>query len=280
MKKLFIAVLTAFSISACSSNAKYAERAVSEAPAAEYVEEEMMEVSTSDRAVPPAPDPRKLIARGNVDIKVKPENVDSIYDNINALIRKYNGYKSSEKQNEYRYTVSASIPSASFETFTDALSKVGGKMSEKNIDVQDVTDHYTDLVSEIKSKEAALDQYRVLLKRANKISEIIEIQTKIDYIQQDLDRMNGRRVNIDRKVAYSEVNIDLIIVKKDVVKDDDEDNTPSFGSELVDSLSDGWAIIKFLVLFLLRLWPFFILGGAGYFFYKKRKGVSNTSSKN
>lgn len=280
MKKLFIAVLTAFSISACSSNAKYAERAVSEAPAAEYVEEEMMEVSSSNGVVPPAPDPRKLIARGNVDIKVKPENVDSIYDNINALIRKYNGYKSSEKQNEYRYTVSASIPSASFETFTDALSKVGGKMSEKNIDVQDVTDHYTDLVSEIKSKEAALDQYRVLLKRANKISEIIEIQTKIDYIQQDLDRMNGRRVNIDRKVAYSEVNIDLIIVKKDVVKDDDEDNTPSFGSELLDSFSDGWAIIKFLVLFLLRLWPFFILGGAGYFFYKKRKGDSNTSSKN
>ncbi len=280
MKKLFIAVLTAFSISACSSNAKYAERAVSEAPAAEYAEEEMMEVSSSNGVVPPSPDPRKLIARGNVDIKVKPENVDSIYDNINALIRKYNGYKSSEKQNEYRYTVSASIPSASFETFTDALSKVGGKMSEKTIDVQDITDQYTDLVSEIKSKEAALEQYRVLLKRANKISEIIEIQTKIDYIQQDLDRMNGRRVNIDRKVAYSEVNIDLIIVKKEVVKDDDEDNTPSFGSELVDSLSDGWAIIKFFVLFLLRLWPFFILGGAGYFFYKKRKGDSNTSSKN
>ncbi len=280
MKKLFIAVLTAFSISACSSNAKYAERAVSEAPAAEYVEEEMMEVSSSNDVVPPAPEARKLIARGNVDIKVKPENVDSIYDNINALIRKYNGYKSSEKQNEYRYTVSASIPSASFEVFTDALSKVGGKMSEKNINVQDVSDQYTDLVSEIKSKEAALEQYRVLLKRANKISEIIEIQTKIDYIQQDLDRMNGRRVNIDRKVAYSEVNIDLIIVKKDVVKDDDEDNTPSFGSELLDSLSDGWAIIKFFVLFLLRLWPFFILGGAGYFFYKKRKGDSNTSSKN
>lgn len=280
MNKLFIAVVAALSLSSCSKASQHLEPAASAEAAQEYVTEELVAVSSTNSNPASPTDTRKLIAKGNVDIKVKPENVDSIYDNINALIRKYNGYKSSEKQNEYRYSVSASIPSASFEDFTDALSKVGGKMSDKSINVQDVTDEYTDLVSEIKSKEAALEQYRVLLKRANKISEIIEIQTKIDNLQNDIDIMNGRRVNIDRKVAYSVVDIDLIIVKKEVAKDDDDDNTPSFGSELLDSLSDGWAIIKFLVVFLLRLWPFFIIGGAGYFIYKKRKGESKTSSKN
>ena len=279
MKKILIAVVAALSISSCSRASQNAEPAATAGQAQEYVEEEMIAVSGTNSVPAPPADTRKLIAKGNVEIKVKPENVDSIYDNINALIKKHNGYKSSEKQNEFRYSVSASIPSASFEDFTDALNKVGGKMSDKSINVQDVTDVYTDLVSEIKSKEAALEQYRVLLKRANKISEIIEIQTKIDYIQNDIDVMNGRRINIDRKVAYSVVDIDLIIVKKEMAKDDDDD-TPSFGSELVDSLSDGWAIIKFLVVFLLRLWPFFIIGGIVYFFYKKRKGESNTSSKN
>lgn len=281
MKKILIAVVAALSISSCSRANRNTEPAASAEPTQEYAEE-MKAFSSSDAIpTPPSPDTdtRKLIAKGNVEIKVKPENVDSIYNNINALIKKHNGYKSSEKQNEFRYSVSASIPSASFEDFTDALNKVGGKMSDKSINVQDVTDAYTDLISEIKSKEAALEQYRVLLKRANKISEIIEIQTKIDYIQNDIDVMNGRRINIDRKVAYSVVDIDLIIVKKDMAKDDDDD-TPSFGSELVDSLSDGWAIIKFLIVFLLRLWPFFIIGGAGYFFYKKRKEDSKTSSKN
>ena len=280
MKKILIAVVAALSISSCSRANRNTEPAASAGQAQEYVEEEMIAVSGTNSVPAPPADTRKLIAKGNVEIKVKPENVDSIYDNINALIKKHNGYKSSEKQNEFRYSVSASIPSASFEDFTDALNKVGGKMSDKSINVQDVTDAYTDLVSEIKSKEAALEQYRVLLKRANKISEIIEIQTKIDYIQNDIDVMNGRRINIDRKVAYSVVDIDLIIVKKEMAKDDDDDNTPSFGSELVDSLSDGWAIIKFLVVFLLRLWPFFIIGGIVYFFYKKRKGESKTSSKN
>lgn len=279
MKKILIAVVAALSISSCSRASQNAEPAATAEQAQEYVEEEMIAVSGTNSVPAPPADTRKLIAKGNVEIKVKPENVDSIYDNINALIKKHNGYKSSEKQNEFRYSVSASIPSGSFEDFTDALNKVGGKMSDKSINVQDVTDAYTDLISEIKSKEAALEQYRVLLKRANKISEIIEIQTKIDYIQNDIDVMNGRRINIDRKVAYSVVDIDLIIVKKEMAKDDDDD-TPSFGSELVDSLSDGWAIIKFLIVFLLRLWPFFIIGGAGYFFYKKRKEDSKTSSKN
>ncbi len=280
MKKILIAVVAALSISSCSRANRNTEPAASAEIAQEYLSEEIVEASSANSTPVPSADTRKLIAKGNVEIKVKPENVDSIYDNINALIKKHNGYKSSEKQNEFRYSVSASIPSASFEDFTDALNKVGGKMSDKSINVQDVTDAYTDLISEIKSKEAALEQYRVLLKRANKISEIIEIQSKIDYIQNDLDIMNGRRVNIDRKVAYSVVDIDLIIVKKEMAKDDDDDNTPSFGSELVDSLSDGWAIIKFLVVFLLRLWPFFIIGGIVYFFYKKRKGESKTSSKN
>lgn len=279
MKKILIAVVAALSISSCSRASQNAEPAATAGQAQEYVEEEIIAVSGTNSVPVPSADTRKLIAKGNVEIKVKPENVDSIYDNINALIKKHNGYKSSEKQNEFRYSVSASIPSASFEDFTDALNKVGGKMSDKSINVQDVTDAYTDLISEIKSKEAALEQYRVLLKRANKISEIIEIQTKIDYIQNDIDVMNGRRINIDRKVAYSVVDIDLIIVKKEMAKDDDDD-TPSFGSELVDSLSDGWAIIKFLIVFLLRLWPFFIIGVAGYFFYKKRKEDSKTSSKN
>ena len=278
MKKILIAVVAALSISSCSRASQNAEPAATAGQAQEYVEEEMIAVSGTNSVPAPPTDTRKLIAKGNVEIKVKPENVDSIYDNINALIKKHNGYKSSEKQNEFRYSVSASIPSASFEDFTDALNKVGGKLSDKSINVQDVTDSYTDLVSEIKSKEAALEQYRVLLKRANKISEIIEIQSKIDYIQNDIDIMNGRRINIDRKVAYSVVDIDLIIVKKEMAKDDDD--TPSFGSELVDSLSDGLAIIKFLIVFLLRLWPFFIIGGAGYFFYKKRKEDSKTSSKN
>lgn len=279
MKKILIAVVAALSISSCSRANRTTEPAASAEIAQEYLSEEIVEASSANSTPVPSADTRKLIAKGNVEIKVKPENVDSIYDNINALIKKHNGYKSSEKQNEFRYSVSASIPSASFEDFTDALNKVGGKMSDKSINVQDVTDAYTDLISEIKSKEAALEQYRVLLKRANKISEIIEIQTKIDYIQNDIDVMNGRRINIDRKVAYSVVDIDLIIVKKEMAKDDD-DGTPSFGSELVDSLSDGWAIIKFLIVFLLRLWPFFIIGGAGYFFYKKRKEGSKTSSKN
>lgn len=279
MKKILIAVVAALSISSCSRANRTTEPAASAEIAQEYLSEEIVEASSANSTPVPSADTRKLIAKGNVEIKVKPENVDSIYNNINALIKKHNGYKSSEKQNEFRYSVSASIPSASFEDFTDALNKVGGKMSDKSINVQDVTDAYTDLISEIKSKEAALEQYRVLLKRANKISEIIEIQTKIDYIQNDIDVMNGRRINIDRKVAYSVVDIDLIIVKKEMAKDDDDD-TPSFGSELVDSLSDGWAIIKFLIVFLLRLWPFFIIGGAGYFFYKKRKEDSKTSSKN
>lgn len=95
MNKLFIAVVTALSLSSCSKASQHLEPAASAEAAQEYITEEMVAVSSTNSNPASPTDTRKLIAKGNVDIKVKPENVDSIYDNINALIRKYNGYKSS-----------------------------------------------------------------------------------------------------------------------------------------------------------------------------------------
>lgn len=90
MKKILIAVVAALSISSCSRANRNTEPAACAEPTQEYAEE-MKAFSSSDAIpTPPSPDTdtHKLIAKGNVEIKVKPENVDSIYININALIKK------------------------------------------------------------------------------------------------------------------------------------------------------------------------------------------------
>lgn len=271
MKKISVIVLAMLSFVSCGN----ATRSQGMDEAAVSVEEAEVEecspvTQQSESPLPPPPSPaeqRKLIATGNVEFKVDKEIVDSVYNNINILIEKFNGYKSKDSKNDYSLNISAAIPSASFNEFVDGLNNVGGKLIEKNVTIEDVTNSYKDMVSSIKSKEAALDQYRVLLKRAGKISEIIEIQSKIDAIQEELDRINGKKISVDRQIAYSEVNINLRISNKVVDNEDDS----SFFSKLGDSIIDGWEIIKWCILLIFRLWPLVLIGTAVYYFLRRRK---------
>lgn len=269
MKKLSVIVLAMLSIVSCGNATRSQgmdEAAVSVEDA--EVEECSPVTQQSESPLPPSPaEQRKLIATGNVDFKVSNEIVDSVYNNINILIDKFKGYKSSESKNDYSVNISASIPSASFNEFVEGLNNVGGKMTDKSLSVEDVTNSYKDIVSAIKSKEAALEQYRVLLKRAAKISDIIEIQTKIDQIQRDLDRINTARIGMDQKIAYSTVKIHLNITNTNIDKDDE----PSFFSKLGEAIGDGWDAVKWCILLLFRLWPFVLIGAAVYYFIRKRR---------
>lgn len=267
---LFIFALS--TLMACGNNNHYAKEAevCADATENETVEEELMDGPASPKDVPSALSNRKLIKNGSVQIEVLEANVDSIANNLNKLIVKYNGYKSSDVQSAWNYNSVAKIPSASFDRFVEELYTIGGKLIDKRITVQDMTEYYSDLESAIKSKEAALEQYRVLLKRANKISEIIEIQSKIDRIQEDIDRNAQAKMNIDKKVSYGELAITLV-VSDHQAKNNYEKEEPSFWSKLWEAVSSGWELIQLIIIGLFYIWPILLIGGLLLFFYRKRK---------
>lgn len=271
MKTNFILfVFTLFSLTACGNSPQgKCERVAAEE--SEVAEAEMEPTSSVENSPEPsAPIDRKLVKKGDVRIEVLEANVDSVANNLNKLIVKYNGYKSSDVQSAWNYNSVAKIPTAYFDRFVEELNTIGGKMVNKRINVQDMTDYYSDLQSAIKSKEAALEQYRVLLKRANKISEIIEIQTKIDRIQEEIDRNTQTKLNIDKKVAYGELEITLVVSDHET-KTIEDSNEPSFWSKIGDAVSGGWELIQLLVIGLLYIWPILLIGGAIFFYRMKKK---------
>lgn len=49
----------------------------------------------------------------------------------------------------------------------------------------------------------------------------------------------------------------------------------TFGEKSLAAVSSGWGVITSIFLFILPLWPLFLIGGIGYYFYKKRnKGTT------
>ncbi|AZA93178.1 Uncharacterised protein [Chryseobacterium nakagawai] len=58
-----------------------------------------------------------------------------------------------------------------------------------------------------------------------------------------------------------------------------EKEPKTFGGKSLAAIESGWDVITSIFLFLLPLWPVFLIGGIGYYFYKKKKNnISNQDS--
>ncbi|MDQ0780787.1 DUF4349 domain-containing protein [Chryseobacterium sp. W4I1] len=59
---------------------------------------------------------------------------------------------------------------------------------------------------------------------------------------------------------------------------DDVKEPKTFGEKSLAAISSGWGVITSIFLFLLPLWPLFLIAGAIYYFYKKRNKKTNDNS--
>ena len=60
----------------------------------------------------------------------------------------------------------------------------------------------------------------------------------------------------------------------------ENENDKSFGSKSLDAISSGWNVIGSILLFLLPFWPVFMIGGIGYYFYKKKNKKDQNPPEN
>ncbi|MDP9960963.1 DUF4349 domain-containing protein [Chryseobacterium lathyri] len=60
-------------------------------------------------------------------------------------------------------------------------------------------------------------------------------------------------------------------------KSEYEKEPKTFGEKSLAAVSSGWDVITSVFLFILPLWPLFLIGGIGYYFYKKKKTKDNNA---
>lgn len=102
---------------------------------------------------------------------------------------------------------------------------------------------------------------------------------KFDYLMEDLSNTIGVVENkgIDifgenyDKNTLCDIEVTLSSVGSAAAIPQDKD----FGSQSFAAISSGWKVITSIFLFLLPMWPLYLIAGIGYYFYKK-KNVKNT----
>ncbi|MDR6465052.1 hypothetical protein [Chryseobacterium sediminis] len=112
----------------------------------------------------------------------------------------------------------------------------------------------------------------------------LDIKVPIQHFDGLMDAINSNVGDIDTKDIqvsgrnYTDNTICTINVSiSDKAQTEKEPKT--FGGKSLAAIESGWEVITSIFLFILPLWPLFLIAGIGYYFYKKKnKNVPNNDA--
>lgn len=179
---------------------------------------------------------RKIVKTATLGIKTK--SYDTFMNGVMQKIEQLGGYV--EQSQEYNYdnasnrnaNIDVKIPADKLEEFIEELALIG-TITSKTIASDDITDSYIDVESRIKALETEEETLLGILKKAEKLSDVIELQQRLSTVRADLERIKAQKESYDGMVAYSKVTLDINEVER-VVEGDD-----SFVGEVKEKLMNN-----------------------------------------
>ncbi len=209
-------------------------------------------------------DDRKIIRTG--DLAFETIDAKKTRKKLDSLISIHQGYVSNENITNYEFknecVVSIKVPSQHFLALMDDISTLAGKLDRKNIQSNDVTSEFIDIQARAKAKKVLESRYLELLAKANKISEMLEIERELNNVRTDIESMEGRIKWLSNQAALSTISVSYYQLKND-------DSAIKKPSKFVEAILGGWDILMSFLVFTLYLWPFILLSIALIFIYKK-----------
>lgn len=194
------------------------------------------------------------------DIQFQVKDVLKSHAVISQLVKQHKAYFDSDNQNNsgYRQEVNMVIrvPATAFDTLMAALLEQSVYTTYKNIRSEDITAAYADTEARLRNKRAAEQRYIEILKKAAKVSDVLEVEDKLRTIREEIEATEARLKVMQQQVSYSTINLNIY-----QPLDYRPEPEIGFGSRMAESFVRGWRGLMEVSLLAVRLWPFLIIWG-------------------
>ena len=211
----------------------------------------------------------KIIKTASLSLEVK--DVPGSVAALKTIATDKGGYLSSTNmQKGYNDRLSATViirvPAAEFDNALTGAKALG---TVKSISTQgeDVTENYVDLTAQKASYQNQLAQYNEIMKKSEKVEDIIKVQEQIDRVQTELNRLDGRLKYLDSRIDLSTITVSL--QEPEPVGGDTGHN---FVATINEGISGFLGMIDVIIILIFTLLPLIIIGGVVYGIYHWRKG--------
>jgi len=143
------------------------------------------------------------------DARATVEQISQIVKDVGGFVVSSNTY---QDQGHTRATMTVRVPGEDLAQLKATLAKIKAlalTVESENLDGRDVTDQYADTQAQIENLTAQRDSYRKLLDQATKMEDILNIQTRLDQVQGQINTLTGQQLKLKENVKFATVNSTL-----------------------------------------------------------------------
>lgn len=176
-----------------------------------------------------------------------------IYDAVNIYKIQIQSDVEGKDYSGFNRTIILRVPNKDFEKVLKHIANGVSYFDRKEISSQDVTEQYVDIAARLKAKRELEARYLDLLKKANKVSEIIEIEKELAKIREEIESKQGQLNYLQSRVAMS--SIEIYFYKPSA----DSGVTVSYPSKMWNALKSGFDGLSAFLLGVLHIWPFLLV---------------------
>ena len=144
----------------------------------------------------------KLIRTGNVSLEV--QTVSGAEEEITAWAKSLGGYVTNANTWQGGAGFTVRIPSARFD---EAMAQVGnfGRITNRSVSSDDVSDNYYDLKSRLETKYILRDKLTGYLSQAKDIKDLLEIERQLNNVTSEIEVMEGRMKRLVNQIDFSTI---------------------------------------------------------------------------
>jgi hypothetical protein len=204
------------------------------------------------------------------DAQIEVQNVTRAVETLKALASGKGGYLASSNintQSARRYAnVVLRVPAGEFENVIAGVKEIGDVRS-LSTSGEDVTAEYVDLLARKASYQNQIAQYNEIMKRSEKVEDVIKVQEQLDRVQTELDSLEGRLRYMNNRIDLSTITIRM---------NEPEPVGSTTGHSFINTLNTGIegliGMIDFLVIVIITLLPLIAIAVIVYAVYRWHMG--------
>lgn len=154
--------------------------------------------------------PRMVISTADVSVEVP--DVQKTHEQIVKIADRADGFVTRSNITGYDGRKTASItvrvPAKQYQKVLADIAKLG-KVLSKEEKGEDVTEEYVDLQSRIRNLKREEDAFLAVLKKANKVPEILQVERELSRVRGEIEQATGRIQFLQNQVALATISVQL-----------------------------------------------------------------------